>query len=240
MKDREKKDEELNTLFRAFVAERQSPPPSVSQKAKLLMGGKVAETAKEEIFSHAAGGEGVFRGRTAKRQLGYSLAAALLALLSATLFLLYAIRQPSLSLIGSTPLERSALTERTTEYSEKDFLPFIEKNSVTCYTEFSLKEDADRYHANDVVAYYLEYRTEGVSLFLYVESKGVYLTETNDYKQARALHKYDKISFRVDTDSKQTFALCYFTHDRYGYNLGILSADKEKIEEILKTINELF
>ncbi len=82
---------------------------------------------------------------------------------------------------------------------------------MTCYTEFSLKEDADRYHANDVVAYYLEYRTEGVSLFLYVESKGVYLTETNDYKQARALHKYDKISFRVDTDSKQTFALCYFT-----------------------------
>lgn len=240
MKDHDKKDEELSALFCAFVEEKQSPPPSITQKAKALMNGNVAETAKEEILSQSTGGESVSRGNSSNKKSSYYLAAAVLALLSAMLFLLYAIRQPSLSLIGSTPLERSALTERTTEYSEKDFLPFIEKNSVTCYTEFSLKEDADRYHANDVVAYYLEYRTEGVSLFLYVESKGVYLTETNDYKQARALHKYDKISFRVDTDSKQTFALCYFTHDRYGYNLGILSADKEKIEGILKTINELF
>ena len=57
MKDENKKDEQLNALFREYVEEEKSPPESFTLKAKQLMG-KETERVEEVVPALAAEAEG--------------------------------------------------------------------------------------------------------------------------------------------------------------------------------------
>ena len=141
MKDENKKDEQLNALFREYVEEEKSPPESVTLKAKQLMG-KETERVEEVVPALAAEAEGGTVGE--KRRLintkALYFAIAAVALLIGILLIWRFAAKPQEFPLRLSPVSLSALTEKESAYEEKDFLPFIEKDSVTVYKEYALKE----------------------------------------------------------------------------------------------------
>ena len=141
-----------------------------------------------------------------------------------------------------SPVSLSALTEKESAYEEKEFLPFIEKDSVTVYKEYALKENAENYRAGDVVAYYLEYTFQnGIRGKLYVEAENVFLDNLASYKLFEIEQKTERNTYYIDdTDVNKKISYFYFSHGSYGYNLEVSTVEESEIKTILQNIDNSF
>lgn len=243
MKDENKKDEQLNALFREYVEEEKSPPESVTLKAKQLMG-KETERVEEVVPALAAEAEGGTVGGKRRlintKALYFAIAAA--ALLIGILLIWRFTAKPQEFPLRLSPVSLSALTEKESAYEEKEFLPFIEKDSVTIYKEYALKENAENYRAGDVVAYYLEYTFQnGIRGKLYVEAENVYLDNLASYKLFESEQKTERNTYYIDdTDVNKKVSYFYFSYGSYGYNLEVSTVEESEIKTILQNIDNSF
>lgn len=128
MKDENKKDEQLNALFREYVEEEKSPPESVTLKAKQLMG-KEAERVEEVVPALAAEAEGGTVGGKRRlintKALYFAIAAA--ALLIGILLIWRFTAKPQEFPLRLSPVSLSALTEKESAYEEKSFFLLSKK-----------------------------------------------------------------------------------------------------------------
>lgn len=243
MKDKNKKDEQLNNLFGAYVGETERPPEKVTDSAKQYMQKKaVSVEACEPALAAEIGVTGKQPVRSVRNTTLIWVCAAFLLIgaILITFFLLHN-NNDTLSLQKYSRIERSQLTESSMPYSKQEFLPFIEGDEVTVYKEYSLTEDVDLYKKGDVVLYYIEYTEQAdTQARLYVETDNINFDELDSYKSLESYPQFENADFRVGTDFEDNLTYVHFLHDAYSYNLTLHTTLKASVEEILRNIDNSF
>lgn len=231
------KDEKLNEVFGNYVGDGPSPQTGATGRAKAFMEKKaVRRTVAVPVAEPVAAGKGTRSGLpvSGKAKIAF-LAAAFLLLLVALVF----IFRP-FSPAGPAPLSqpcyllREQLTETDAEYERKDFLPFVEKDRVNVYREFSLKDDVSYHAGRNIVVYYVEYFSGTLPVRLYVEPEGTFLQGLEKYKSLPAFGRFGGTDFSAELGAGSS--LVYFSRNGYGYNLEVFTSDRAAVETLLEDI----
>lgn len=243
MKDKNKKDEQLNNLFGAYVGETERPPERVTDSAKQYMQKKaVSVEACEPALAAEIGVTGKQPVRSVRNTTLIWVCAAFLLIgaILITFFLLHN-NNDTLSLQKYSRIERSQLTESSMPYSKQEFLPFIEGDEVTVYKEYSLTEDVDLYKKGDVVLYYIEYTEQAdTQARLYVETDNINFDELDGYKSLESYPEFENATFYIGTDAADNLTYVHFLHGTYSYNLTIHTTLQTLILTILENIDNSF
>ena len=231
---RKGKDEQLGALFREYIKDSVAPPPQVTQEAKDLLEGRQPVSAlAEQPVAVTAGGRGHMTPRRKAEVIvllaAFACAAALLVYFVLTQFVFRA---------GTISYDWTQLEKVSSEYTEKEFVPFIKENSVTKYDEFALNEDSPYYeeYEGDIVLYYLEYESFGVKVSLFIEIDGFSLDMLEGYQEIGEDYAADDIILYVELDDIQERTYVYFAFDFYQYYFEIHTLDEEIIYAVLEEI----
>ena len=242
MKEKNKKDERLESLFSEYVQDEKMPPVNVTQAAKEYMNEKRVTEKVAVPVTVTAGENGSDRPMDGSR----SNKAVFIAVIG--LFLAFVVwiccvvlKKPGGFEFFSdlSPVSPEQITEVDTEYSDKEFLPFVNTSSVTEYKEYILNEAVGDYDKGDTVAYYISYNSiEDVEISVYVEADGLYLTALDEYKQITAEKELGGIMFYFNQEKNDS--LCYFNYNNFGYDVKIDTDDRSIANGILTFISDSF
>ncbi len=244
MRDENRKDEQLDSLFKAYIEEEEIPPERVTDKAKRYMQGEPERVeVTEPVFAAGTGAGGAQAGRHTKNMRLVWICVAFLSVV-VLLLLWYFLHDNGnffTTLSGYSRVSRSQLTETSPEYREQEFLPFVESEDVAVYKEYALKEDVNPYRRGDVVLYYLEYTAQtNVQAQLYVEMADIDFDELDAYKSLEDHREYENITYYIGSAPEAARTYIYFRHDAYSYNLRIDSSSETSVEAVLKNIDDHF
>lgn len=242
MKEKNKKDERLESLFSEYVQDEKMPPVNVTQAAKEYMNKKRVTEKVAVPVTVTAGENGSDRPMDGSR----SNKAVFIAVIGLFLAFVVWICCVVLKKTGGfeffsdvSPVSPEQITEVDTEYSEKEFLPFVNTSAVTEYKEYILNEAVGDYDKGDTVAYYISYNSiEDVEISVYVEADGLYLTALDEYKQITAEKELGGIMFYFNQE--QNDWLCYFYYNNFGYDVKIDTDDRSIANGILTFISDSF
>ncbi len=242
MKEKNKKDERLESLFSEYVQDEKMPPVNVTQAAKEYMNKKRVTEKVAVPVTVTAGENGSDRPMDGSR----SNKAVFIAVIG--LFLAFVVwiccvvlKKPGGFEFFSdlSPVSPEQITEVDTEYSDKEFLPFVNTSAVTEYKEYILNEAVGDYDKGDTVAYYISYNSiEDVEISVYVEADGLYLTALDEYKQITAEKEFGGIMFYFSQEKNDS--LCYFNYNNFGYDVKIDTDDRSIANGILTFISDSF
>lgn len=242
MKEKNKKDERLEALFSEYAQDEKMPPVNVMQAAKEYMN---KERVTEQVavpVTVTAGENGSDRPVNGSRNNKTLYIAAIgLFLVLAALICYFALKKLDVLEfhMGLSPVSPEQITEVDTEYSDKEFLPFVNTSAVTEYKEYILNEAVGDYDKGDTVAYYISYNSiEDVEISVYVEVDGLYLTALDEYKQITAEKEVDGIMFYFNQEKNDS--LCYFNYNNFGYDVKIDTDDRSIANGILTFISDSF
>ena len=141
--------------------------------------------------------------------------------------------------MGLSPVSSEQITEVNADYSEKEFLPFVNSSAVTEYKEYVLNEAVGYHEKGDTAAYYISYNSsENIEISVYVEADGLYLTALDEYKQITTEKELDGIIFYFSQGKNNS--LCYFNYNNFGYNIKIDTTDRSVANGILTFISDSF
>lgn len=242
MKEKNKKDERLESLFSEYVQDEKMPPVNVTQAAKEYMNKKRVTEKVAVPVTVTAGENGSDRPMDGSR----SNKAVFIAVIGLFLAFVVWICCVVLKKTGGfeffsdlSPVSPEQITEVDTEYSDKEFLPFVNTSSVTEYKEYILNEAVGDYDKGDTVAYYISYNSiEDVEISVYVEADGLYLTALDEYKQITAEKELGGIMFYFNQEKNDS--LCYFNYNNFGYDVKIDTDDRSIANGILTFISDSF
>ena len=242
MKEKNKKDERLEALFSEYAQDEKMPPVNVMQTAKGYMN---KERVTEQVavpVTVTAGENGSDRPVNGSR----SNKAVFIAVIG--LFLAFVVwiccvvlKKPGGFEFFSdlSPVSSEPITEVNADYSEKEFLPFVNSSAVTEYKEYVLNEAVGYHEKGDTAAYYISYNSsENIEISVYVEADGLYLTALDEYKQITTEKELDGIIFYFSQGKNNS--LCYFNYNNFGYNIKIDTTDRSVANGILTFISDSF
>ena len=242
MKEKNKKDERLEALFSEYAQDEKMPPVNVMQAAKGYMN---KERVTEQVavpVTVTAGENGSDRPVNGSR----SNKAVFIAVIG--LFLAFVVwiccvvlKKPGGFEFFSdlSPVSSEQITEVNADYSEKEFLPFVNSSAVTEYKEYVLNEAVGYHEKGDTAAYYISYNSsENIEISVYVEADGLYLTALDEYKQITTEKELDGIIFYFSQGKNNS--LCYFNYNNFGYNIKIDTTDRSVANGILTFISDSF
>lgn len=242
MKEKNKKDKQLEALFSEYVQDEKMPPVNVTQSAKEYMNKqRVAEqiAVPVTVTASESGSDSSltdFRNNKAT----YIVVIGLLLVLTALVFYFTLKKSDGLEfLTGLSPVSSEQITEVNADYSEKEFLPFVNSFAVTEYKEYVLNEAVGYYKKGGTVAYYISYNSsENIGISVYVEADGLYLTDLNEYKQITTEKEINGIMFYFSQGKDNS--LCYFNYNNFGYNIKIDTTDRSIVNGILTFVSSSF
>lgn len=242
MKEKNKKDERLEALFSEYAQDEKMPPVNVMQAAKEYMN---KERVTEQVVvpvTVTAGENGSDRPVNGSRNNKTLYIAAIgLFLVLAALICYFALKKLDVLEfhMGLSPVSSEQITEVNADYSEKEFLPFVNSSAVTEYKEYVLKEAVGYHEKGDTAAYYISYNSsENIEISVYVEADGLYLTALDEYKQITTEKELDGIIFYFSQGKNNS--LCYFNYNNFGYNIKIDTTDRSVANGILTFISDSF
>lgn len=241
MEKKTKKDEQLNAIFAQYIDEGKMPSKKVTFAAKDYLN---KEYATEQVLAPVTetndNGLNHSLNNSKNNKFIYLAAFIICAILIA--FISYYFTKNALygnQGVGLSLISLDQLDEKSLNYKEKDFLPFIEEINVNTYKEYSLKEDSDSYKAGDSIVYFIDYQTsENIDVSLYIENKGIYIIDLADFKNSKNKDKIENITFFYNFKNNKYFY--YFNYKDYGYNLTINSSDKNQINNYLSIVANSF
>lgn len=242
MKEKNKKDERLEALFSEYAQDEKMPPVNVMQAAKEYMNKeRVTEQVAVPVTVTADenGSDRPVNGSRNNKTL--YIAAIGLFLVLAALICYFALKKPDRLefLMGLSPVSSEQITEVNADYSEKEFLPFVNSSAVTEYKEYVLNEAVGYHEKGDTAAYYISYNSsENIEISVYVEAGGLYLTALDEYKQITTEKELDGIIFYFSQGKNNS--LCYFNYNNFGYNIKIDTTDRSVANGILTFISDSF
>ncbi len=240
MKQKNKKDMRLESLFSEYAQDEKMPSASVTQAAKEYMN-KQRATEEVTVPVEATAGGGSSPRKTFGNKKPFYIAAFVLVVLIIALACYFATQKSSGTdlLMGLSSVSSGQLSETSIEYTDKDFLPFVNSSAVTEYKEYALTGVVDNYGEGDMVAYYVSFNTsENISVSVYVEVGGIYLTDLTAYKKIKTEKNINGITFYFKNE--QDYSSCYFNYNNYGYNVAIDTKDKSAASGILSYISNSF
>ena len=123
-------------------------------------------------------------------------------------------------------------------YENKDFVPFVQENTVTHYDEFGLSEESPYYeeYAGDVILYYVQYQSYGVTVDMLIEIDGFTLDELGGYQEIEDDYEVDDIVLYIELDDIAERTYVYFAFDTYQYYLEIHTIDIDLLYPILEEV----
>ncbi len=230
MKEKNKKDERLEALFSEYAQDEKMPPVNVMQAAKEYMN---KERVTEQVavpVTVTAGENGSDRPVNGSRNSKTLYIAAIgLFLVLAALICYFALKKLDVLEfhMGLSPVSSEQITKVNADYSEKEFLPFVNSSAVTEYKEYVLNEAVGYHEKGDTAAYYISYNSDGL-----------YLTALDEYKQITTEKELDGIIFYFSQGKNNS--LCYFNYNNFGYNIKIDTTDRSVANGILTFISDSF
>lgn len=249
MKNKNEKDERLESLFSDYMSGKESPSINVTLKAKEYMRQQKSKVAVTERAAVTDTGD-VFGSESApwNRRIAAYCGAFLLVIAVLTAVILIGSMNEKKPTPGDGFLQsvmaagESELEVRPAEYSSKEFIPFVDGTSVSEYREYSEKGsissgDREENETAKAVAYYLEYTVDGVKTRLYVKEGGN--SADSDSTSDAALNGGD-IPQLVQKASKNDPSCYGFSHGGYVYYFEFETTDKKAINEILDKIKKSF
>ncbi len=169
---RKNKDEKLNELFRECLSSGKMPDERVTENARRLLEEREQEYELSAALAPAAAGAGRGAPRISplrKREVVILAAVLGCVLLLAAVYFLTQLLYPAANIV----FDRTQLSNVTQDevYTEKDFLPFVKENSVLKYEEFGFSEESPYYeeYADDIILYYLQFESYGVTVDMLIE-----------------------------------------------------------------------
>ena len=223
MKNKNGKDERLDSLFSDYLSEKESPSINVTLKAKEYMRQQKAKVAVTERVAVTDTGDAVVTdGALGNRRIAAYCGAFLLTILLLTAVILIGNMKgnasPSDGFLQSVMSSGvSELEGRTAEYAEK-------------------KKTASDPEDGKTVAYYLEYTVDGVKTRLYVHENGaVDSSEASDGTSVVA----DISQFMQKANEKDP-SRYGFSHDGYVYYFEFETTDRKAIDQIVGKIKKSF
>lgn len=242
MKEKNKKDERLEALFSEYAQDEKMPPVNVMQAAKEYMN---KERVNEQVavpVTITAGENGSDRPVNGSRNNKKLYIAAIgLFLVLAALICYFALKKLDVLEFhaGLSPVSPEQITEVNADYSEKEFLPFVNSSAVTEYKEYVLNEAVGYHEKGDTAAYYISYNSsENIEISVYVEADGLYLAALDEYKQITTEKELDGIIFYFSQGKNNS--LCYFNYNNFGYKIKIDTTDRSVANGILTFISDSF
>jgi len=252
----EKKDEQLNALFKDCVAGEKAPSKNVTLKATEYMREAKAEERVPVAEISVQGANVSAPDGGGKRKYYFIAIAGGFLLLCAMLLFFFLGKGGNADFSSATKGEGISLTQldEANDYSSgagansgSDSLPsssafdggvfgFIPKESVTEYKEYVLRESVGGYGAEETVIYYVEYTYGEYGVEIYAEADGICLDDLNFYKQYSKTLTYSDITFYYDIDGEEATSYAYFKTDSFGYNLEVSTSDKAVLESFLSYV----
>ena len=244
---KEKRDQNLEHIFRKCADGGARPSERVTAEARAALRARSAETVPAAA---GAGGSAVSAGsakRAERRTIIILAAAACLLSLLVGLFLwrLQDGTLPGALLLadGTTYVSDEGLRQSTHEDTGAESpacLPWVESNEIVCCREYTLAPrngtDEPAAQAAETVLYRVEYRADGVSATVYIETENVYLLSLGDYKRLPEERCCGGVDFRLQTEKTQTYV--YFETEKYKYNLQLETAQEEQVTAALTAIGQ--
>ena len=233
---KERKDQRIGELFRSYTEQAKMPDERVTAAAKrALSPAAQAVPAAEAVPAAAgAGGGGGMRGRRVK--VGFSVAGAvcLLIVLALLLWLLVPWGGSKVS------LDFSQLNKvpGTTSFEGKSFLPFVQSDAVSEYDEYGLGEQSPYYeeYEGDIILYYVQYLSFGVTVDLFIEVEGFALEELEGYQDIEDNYEAQEILLYIATDEQAGETYAFFEYDVYSYYFLIHTVDEPTVYSVLEEI----
>ena len=242
MKEKNKKDERLESLFSEYVQDEKMPPVNVTQVAKEYMNKKRVTEKVAVPVTVTAGENGSDRPMDGSRSNKTVFIAVIGLFLAFVVWICCVVLKKNGGFeffSDLSPVSPEQITEVDTEYSDKEFLPFVNTSAVTEYKEYILNEAVGDYDKGDTVAYYISYNSiEDVEISVYVEADGLYLTALDEYKQITAKKELGGIMFYFNQEKNDS--LCYFNYNNFGYDVKIDTDDRSIANGILTFISDSF
>ena len=136
MKEKNKKDERLEALFSEYAQDEKMPPVNVMQAAKEYMNKeRVTEQVAVPVTAGENGSDRPVNGSRNNKTL--YIAAIGLFLVLAALICYFALKKLDVLEFHTSlsPVSSEQITEVNADYSEKEFLPFVNSSAVTEYKE---------------------------------------------------------------------------------------------------------
>lgn len=230
-----KKDEKLNELFREYAESGKTPDERVTEDAKHLL--ECPEAVPELALAPAVAGARGGSPFTARRKQQIVILGVIV--LAALLLVFYLLSQFFAS-ASNIVLDWSQLYKITdgNTYPDKDFVPFVQENTVTHYDEFGLNEESPYYeeYAGDVILYYVQYESYGVTVDLLIEIDGFTLDELGGYQEIENDYEVDDIVLYIEPDDITGITYLYFAFDMYQYYFEIHTIDIDLLYPILEEI----
>lgn len=240
MKEKNKKDERLEALFSEYAQDEKMPPATVTQAAKEYINKqRVTEKATVPVTVTAGGNGSDGSGNASHNNKTLYIVAVCILLILATLICYFATRKPVLPNVtaGLTSVSTEQLAEKELNYSDKEFLPFVNSSKVNEYKEYALTDAIDGHAQGEVVVYYVSFdSSEDIAVSMYVEIGGIYLSELDEYKQITTEKELGGITFYFSKE--KDCSRCYFGYNNFGYNVLIDTTDKSIANGILTFISE--
>ncbi|MGN1094019.1 MAG: hypothetical protein ACI4SC_03475 [Candidatus Neoclostridium sp.] len=243
MQNKDRKDEKLDRLFTEYVEQNEKPSENVMLKAKEYMKKspeRVAATSPVRVAAAGAGGE---RAQNPKKNVQFIvLLTGIIAVAIVVLALMQLINStaPSPASVNGT-ISRAQLTEISKLYEQKDFLPFVEAETVTEYKEYALTQRVENHEEGDVVVYYVEYaRSDAVAARLNVKVSDIAFDELSYYETLTDYYEAGGIVFGVSAEKVSGNTYVYFSKGDYVYCLTVETDGQTQIETILDHIAECF
>lgn len=238
------KDKNLDALFRAYVEGGERPSADITREAKRVLEGDGTVRAGARVpVPVKAGGSSDSCGGMSSRNLVIACAAGLFLLAAVILLLWYFISGAggtgTLAIDGYGRVNSAQLTEKTAVYTEKEFLPFIEEDSVTAYKEYFLKENPEG--TDEAVVYYVEYTANGgIAARLYVEVGDIVFDRLDDYKDLGGRYDGKNATYFIKREPAEERSMLYFSHGNYSYNLTLATAGEKKVDDAVSIIDNSF
>lgn len=230
-----KKDEKLNELFREYAESGKMPDERVTEDAKHLL--ECPEAVHELALAPEVAGARGGSPFTARRKQQIVILGVIV--LAALLLVFYLLSQFFAS-ASNIVLDWSQLYKITdgNTYPDKDFVPFVQENTVTHYDEFGLNEESPYYeeYAGDVILYYVQYESYGVTVDLLIEIDGFTLDELGGYQEIENDYEVDDIVLYIEPDDITGITYLYFAFDMYQYYFEIHTIDIDLLYPILEEI----
>ena len=256
---RKNKDEKLNELFRECLSSGKMPDERVTENARRLLEEREQEYELSAALAPAAAaqpsapvhagdvvdftpaaagaGRGAPRISPLRKREVVILAAVLgCVLLLAAVYFLTQLLYPAANIV----FDRTQLSKVTQDevYTEKDFLPFVKENSVLKYEEFGFSEESPYYeeYADDIILYYLQFESYGVTVDMLIEIDGFTLEELEKYLEIENEYEADDFMLYLEVDEIEECSYVYFFFDIYQYYLEIHTADFDLLAYVLDDI----
>ena len=244
MKNKNEKDRRLDSLFSDYMESGESPSVNVTFKAKEYIRKSMAKATVAERAAVTETGESAIStdGAFGHRRIAAYFGGFLAAIVILTAAILIGNGRGGVTpgddfLQSVMSSEIASLEVKKSEYSSKEFMPFIDGASVSEYREYYEKENNNSGDdEGKTVAYYVEYTVDGVKTRLYVKESGV-----PDSSGAFPDHSAPSAEVGITHKISDGNSSCYgFSRGGYVYYFEFTTTDKKAVDEIVGKIKKSF